>query len=204
MLIKTDDSGSMRFDGGERIKDMRLIISRVISAALLFDDDGISIRFMNWEPGNRITKEKLDHIENEQQIDLIVDKVLFNGTTPMGQQMKERIIDPLILEPARVGRLKKPVLVITVTDGQPTDNPKIFDTIRYASSEISRMPQYGKGAISFQFAQVGDDPTAMAFLSKLDNDPQIGSLVDCTSSKSTLIMKSESRNSSSILKRVGI
>lgn len=43
--MMVDDSGSMQFEeNGERIDDLKLILSRVVQAATLFDDDGISIR----------------------------------------------------------------------------------------------------------------------------------------------------------------
>lgn len=42
------DSGSMSFEeGGSRIDDLKLIVSKVSQAASLFDDDGIEVRFMN-------------------------------------------------------------------------------------------------------------------------------------------------------------
>lgn len=40
----------MRFEeSGERINDLKLILSRAAYAASLFDTDGISVRFMNWQ-----------------------------------------------------------------------------------------------------------------------------------------------------------
>lgn len=41
---------------------------------------------------------------------------------------------------------------------------------------------YGPDAISFQIAQVGEDQKAQAFLGELDNHPEVGELVDVTSS----------------------
>lgn len=41
---------------------------------------------------------------------------------------------------------------------------------------------YGPDAISFQIAQVGEDQKAQAFLAELDNHPEVGELVDVTSS----------------------
>jgi hypothetical protein len=38
----------------------------------------------------------------------------------------------------------------------------------------------GPGAVAFQFAQVGKDQAAQAFLGALDIDPQIGKQIDCT------------------------
>ena len=41
IVIWADDSTSMSaLDGGERIKDLKAILSRVADAAVLFDDDG--------------------------------------------------------------------------------------------------------------------------------------------------------------------
>jgi len=55
----------------------------------------------------------------------------------------------------------------------------VFDAIKYASQEVGR--SYGPGGIAFQIAQVGNDLKAREFLSKLDEDPVVGRLVDCTS-----------------------
>ena len=41
--------------------------------------------------------------------------------------------------------------------------------------------QYGPDAVSYQFAQIGNDLKAQAFLGELDNHPAIGGLIDSTS-----------------------
>ncbi|KAL8817018.1 MAG: hypothetical protein Q9223_004069 [Gallowayella weberi] len=181
-------TGSMIFDeSGERIRDLKVIISRAVSTAMLFDDDGISIRFMNdWSPDPSMgvfDMRQLDRVQTEHMVEHIFNNVKYTGLTPLGTELRRKIIDPLVLAPARNRRLQKPVLIITITDGQPAGehDSVIGETIRYASNEISKMPQYGPGAISFQFAQVGDDQTAREFLARLDSDPQVGHLVDCTS-----------------------
>ena len=112
----------------------------------------------------------------------MIQRVQFKGLTPLGTALKNKVIDPLIVQKARSNQLRKPVLVICITDGQPAGEPAnaVFDAIRYASTELARTP-YGKGAVSFQFAQVGNDLKAREFLAKLDNEPGIGELVDCTS-----------------------
>lgn len=179
IILYIDDSGSMQFEeNGERIKDLRLILERVAYAATLFDDDGISVRFMNSLPPPQVT----EHIKSDQQVEQLMSQIQFKGLTPMGSHLKERVLDE-VLRNARAGQLRKPVLVITITDGQPAGEPQnaVFEAIRNTTSELSRMPQYGPGAIQFQFAQVGNDEKAREFLSKLDQDPQVGHLVDCTS-----------------------
>ena len=174
----------MQFEeDGERIKDLKLILARVAYAASLFDDDGISVRFMNWD-GDGLGM--LDNIRSEEQAEQLVARVPFKGLTPMGTQLRAKVLEPLVIGPARSGQLRKPVLIITITDGQPAGEAKgtLADAIRYTAAELSRNPRYGRGAVSFQFAQVGNDQEARKFLGKLDEEPGIGDMVDCTSSMS--------------------
>jgi hypothetical protein len=187
IILYIDDSGSMAFEeGGGRIADLKVILSRVAFAASLFDDDGVQVRFMNSE-------EQGNGIRNEQQVNDLVSRVRFTGVTPMGQELNDKIIQPLVLGPARSGQLRKPVLIITVTDGNPAgDKMNVFQVIKDAARELAHNPRYGSGAVSFQFAQVGNDLKARDFLSKLDEDPEVGPLVDSTSSKSRTSSTEES------------
>lgn len=72
--------------------------------------------------------------------------------------------------------------VITITDGEPTNesSSKIFKVIKAAKQALAAS-QFGAGAVAFQFAQVGKDQAAQEFLSKLDNDPEVGKMIDATS-----------------------
>jgi hypothetical protein len=188
IILYIDDSGSMAFEeSGERIAELKFILSKVAFAASLFDEDGVQVRFMNsFEQGNGI--------RNEQQINDLVARVRFNGLTPMGKELDKRILQPLVLGPARSGQLRKPVLIITITDGVPAGDDHfpgvpvkdtIVEVVRRASTDLSQT-RYGKGAVSFEFAQVGNDLKARDFLKKLDEDPVVGSMVDCISSKSSM------------------
>ena len=169
----------MQFEeNGERLKDLKIVLGYAAYAASLFDDDGIQVRFMNSDvQGN--------NIRTERDAEQLIDRVPPKGLTPMGTSLRNKVLEPLVIAPARAGQLRKPVLVITITDGQPAgEGPTaVFDAIRYATGELSRMPRYGAGACSFQFAQVGNDLKAREFLSRLDSDPGIGPYVDCTSSE---------------------
>ena len=184
MLTSEDNSGSMEFEeGGERKKDLQVILSRVAYAASLFDDDGIQVRFMN-QAGPRIDPNQLNNIRTEEQAERLAMDAKYSGLTPLGTQLRSQIVEPLVLQQARSGRLRKPVLIITITDGQPAGESRdtLEQTIMFAERELSRMPQYGKHACSYQFAQVGNDQAAKAFLADLDSKREIGDLVDCTSS----------------------
>lgn len=187
VILYVDDSGSMAFEeNGERIDDLKLIINRVAFAAGLFDDDGIQVRFMN-------SNEQGNGIRNQQQVEELISRIRFQGLTPMGRELNNKVLGPLVLSPARSGQLRKPVLVIIITDGQPTGESSrdISSLILNASSELQRNPRYGRGAVAFQFAQVGNDLKAREFLKQLDENREIGDIIDCTSSRllTTLLLQ---------------
>ncbi|VVT45686.1 uncharacterized protein SAPINGB_P000840 [Magnusiomyces paraingens] len=176
IIIYADDSGSMSFEeNGERIDDLKLIISRAAYIASLFDDDGIEVRFMN-------NSTEGNGLRSEQEVLNLVSRVQFRGLTPLGTNLERKVLTPLVIGPARNRALKKPVLVITVTDGTPAgESPStLTNVIAQAKNELSRT-QYGPGALGLQFAQVGNDIRAREFLAKLDVDPIVGGMVDCTS-----------------------
>ena len=168
-------------EGGERIADLKVILGKVAFAASLFDEDGVQVRFMN-------SPEQGNGIRNEQQVNDMVSRVKFTGLTPMGRELENKILKPLVLGPAQSGQLRKPVLIITVTDGQPAgeDPNNVFQVIASVSKNLAET-RYGKGAVSYQFSQVGNDLKARAFLGRLDEDPEVGPLVDCTSSESSAL-----------------
>ncbi|BEI79719.1 hypothetical protein CcaverHIS002_0102480 [Cutaneotrichosporon cavernicola] len=102
--------------------------------------------------------------------------------TPLGSALRDRVLGPMIVQPAQSGRLKKPVYVIVITDGEPNNQREkdlVGTSIMEARNALSRT-RYGADALSLQFAQVGDDADALAFLQGLDKHPQIGDLIDQT------------------------
>lgn len=176
IVMFVDDSGSMSFEeNGERIDDLKLILNRTAYVASLMDDDGLEVRFMN----NSIQGNGL---RTEPEVSQLISQVNFRGLTPLGTNLQAKVIEPLVIRPARSNALKKPVMVITITDGQPAGEPsnQVFRVIKDAKSFMIRTP-YGAGAIAFQFAQVGNDLRARDFLGRLDTDPEVGAMVDCTS-----------------------
>ncbi|GAA5854216.1 hypothetical protein JCM9279_006182 [Rhodotorula babjevae] len=177
IVLYVDDSGSMSFEeNGERIDDAKMIIGRVAQASTLFDADGIDVYFMNSTAvGHNITSEAA-----AQQL---VSQVRFSGLTPLGTALDQKIIQPLLLGPARAGQLRKPLLIVAVTDGAPGGEARdtIVRVIKNASDTLAQT-RYGSDALSIQIAQIGNDSGARAFLEEIDEHPVIGDLVDCTSS----------------------
>ncbi|GAA5912339.1 hypothetical protein JCM6882_002565 [Rhodosporidiobolus microsporus] len=175
VVLYLDDSGSMAFEeNGSRIDDAKLITSRVAMAASLFDTDGIQVIFMN----NRTVGS---HITSEQQASQLLSSINFSGLTPLGTSLDQKIIQPLVVGPARANALRKPVLVIGVTDGEPAgeDRRALVNAVKNAKQALQQT-RYGPDALSIEIAQVGNDQKARAFLEELDSDPSVGGLIDVT------------------------
>ena len=204
LVLYIDNSGSIEIDeGGKRKRDLQATLTQVLEVALLFDDDGIDIRFMNGPSREWLTwgEENLSargfssaeimflldsHVKDEQTINRYVQNQpsIFRGVTPLGSQLRSQVLEDIVIKRARSNQLRKPILVITITDGIPVREPEraLHDGILYTVNELSRLP-CGPGAVSFQFAQVGTDKEAQSFLGQLDKDTQIGALIDCTSGR---------------------
>lgn len=161
--------------GGERIKDLKAILSRVCEVATLFDDDGLTVRFMN-------SKLEGNNVKTSSAAGALVDRVKFEGMTPLGTNLDAKIIQPLFTALVKKKALPKPVLVIVITDGEPTGEPadRVVQVIKNAKA-LATNSLYGSGSIAFEFAQVGKDAAAQAFLARLDKHPDIGRMIDATS-----------------------
>ncbi len=99
-------------------------------------------------------------------------QINFNGMTPLGTNLNQKIIQPFLMGGINNRNLQKPILVIIITDGEPTGEPQstVAQVIKNAKNMSMNSP-YGPGAIAFEFAQVGKDQAAQAFLGQLDRDP---------------------------------
>merc|ERR1712130_222561 len=97
-----------------------------------------------------------NNLRNPDDIKAFVAKARFGGLTPMGTMLDRKIVGPFVTGPAKSRSLRKPVLVIVITDGEPTGEPSdaVRSTIKSAKKTLSGT-QYGDGAVAFSFAQVG-------------------------------------------------
>ncbi|GAA6039411.1 hypothetical protein JCM8097_002844 [Rhodosporidiobolus ruineniae] len=184
VVLYVDDSGSMAFEeNGSRIDDAKVLVSKVAQAASLFDDDGIQVFFMN-------SRTVGNGIKHESQVQQLMSQIKFSGLTPLGTALDQKILQPLLIGPARSNALRKPLLVVAVTDGAPggEDRHTIVRVIKNARDQLQQT-RYGADALSVQLAQIGNDMGARKFLEEIDNDPVVGGLVDCTSNYADDFMK---------------
>ena len=176
IVLYCDDSGSMAFeDKGERIDDLKFILSKISDIITMFDDDGILVRFMNSNVNG-------DGIRNSSDVQQLISKVHFSGMTPLGTNLDKKVLQPFVVGQATRNQMAKPVLVIVITDGEPSGESKdtLAQVIRGAKDVLMRT-RYGANAFGLSIAQVGKDSATQKFLEKLDNDPMVGDVIDCTS-----------------------
>lgn len=151
VIIFVDDSRSMMSDeGGRRIVALKAILKRLAAVATLVDDDGLQIVTMN----NAIS---VDNVTDPAQIDRIVDGIKWQGMTPIGTQVNNKVLKPMIGN-AKTGKLKKPVLIFVVTDGAPTAEPRdtMVKAIR-ATADAMRLAKR-PNAFAMQFIQASARP----------------------------------------------
>lgn len=105
VVFLLDDSGSIRFS--ELELELKGILQAAAFATSLFDEDGFSVRFLN-------SDLKGDNIKDGQEAMNLVDRVPFNGETPLAGSLKNKILIPMVENDRN---LKKPLHVIIITDG---------------------------------------------------------------------------------------
>jgi hypothetical protein len=57
-------------------------------------------------------------------VNALLAGVQYSGLTPLATSLSSKVLQPIVYSLAASGQLAKPVLVLTITDGEPTDNPR--------------------------------------------------------------------------------
>ncbi|TFY76983.1 hypothetical protein EWM64_g7031 [Hericium alpestre] len=158
-LIKTvvvvDDSASMY---GQLWSDTRNALAGVADINAKFSSDGLDIFFLN-DPRFRI------NLRDQRAVRDLFDEVVPEGETPIGYKLKE-VLDTYIPRLEDRNITHKPISIIVITDGVPTDDPAevIIEAARRLDN--NNVPQRRLG---IQFVQIGDDPGASEALKELDD-----------------------------------
>ncbi len=105
-----DDSSSMT-DDEQCIPTLKDTLRRVAEFANILEPGGISVRFLNYA-------EDFDGLANANEVEKKVAKVPFSGNTRLGEVLDCKIVQPMIIQKIRKQKLKKPVFVVLITDGQ--------------------------------------------------------------------------------------
>ncbi|KFH44785.1 hypothetical protein ACRE_044010 [Hapsidospora chrysogenum ATCC 11550] len=166
-----DDSGSMKGSRWEEARDLVCIIAGVCATR---DADGIDVYFMNHRSPHKAPPIKASggyyNLKTFQQVITAFKEATPQGMTPTGARLRS-ILKPYtdMLEregPDRIDDVK-PVNIIVITDGVPSDDPE--SAIVQCARKLDRLdaPLHQVG---IQFFQIANMPEATYALMQLDDD----------------------------------
>lgn len=173
-IFLIDDSGSM---AGRSWREVKEVIAGIAPVCTSHDANGIDVYFLNARDTSRHNSENpaqgFRNITTPKQVDDLFKRVRPTGATPTGTRINS-ILKPYLREyeraAARTGNPDdcgiKPVNMIVITDGVPTDDPEsvIINLARKLDTLDAPPHQLG-----IQFFQVGSDAEATKALKELDD-----------------------------------
>jgi len=173
-VFVVDDSASM---AGEYWDQLGRALETIATIATKYDSDGIDIHFLN------SSQHDSKHITSSDSV-----RDLFNSVQPAGVTPTGTCLDRILREyldkyadakaaytPSTTGpgphptiydSLPKPLNILVLTDGEPTDDPE--GAIVHAARELDRLnaPLHQVG---IQFVQIGNEEGAREALEELDD-----------------------------------
>jgi len=155
LVVVVDDSDSM---DGPLWTEARDALAGVAEWSRVNGGEGLDIYCLN----NRKCQLGL---RNEAEVSDFFNDLVPEGQTPTGARLRE-ILDfyvPKIEDPSL---RHKPIRILVITDGVPTDDPKSV-IVEYARRLDRRKVPLRQ--LRIQFVQIGDDPDATDALEELDN-----------------------------------
>jgi hypothetical protein len=99
----------------DRIQSLQDTLGHVATLATTLSLDGISVRTLHYDGD---MDGQWDNLQTAEDIKIRMDKVVCDGRTPLGTILSRKVLEPMVLNKARHGLLKKPVIVIIITDGE--------------------------------------------------------------------------------------
>lgn len=176
LVIYCDDSSSMESDN--RYDHQVDLVVRITQLAtkILPKGYGVDLRFINNDCRSRLSAN---------EIETIVRNVRPTGGTPLGTNLRTKILLPLVYSILESGkRLKRPILVCTITDGCPINEPEgMFKDAIVECRKKLIAHGHKPTAVKFLISQVGNDPDAEKFFEKLRNDSEIEDMIHCVREK---------------------
>lgn len=155
-IFLIDDSGSMAGGLWRQTADALMTITPICTA---HDADGIDIYFLN-------NKNEYFNVTSAGGVQEIFDTVRPGGPTLTGKRLNE-IFSKYFREYTAQPQTKKPINIICITDGEPSDD--VEGALIQAAKKLDKLdaPAW---QIGVQFFQVGSDPMATRHLKELDDD----------------------------------
>ncbi|KAL2825782.1 hypothetical protein BDW59DRAFT_161453 [Aspergillus cavernicola] len=162
-VLYVDDSGSMAEEN--RMDRARALVTRMTTVATLLvpDNKGVHLRFINKDDS---TANNLRAPQVNQRMNFVPE-----GWTEIGTNLRSKIIKPMVYDVINTGVLPRPLYILTITDGMPTneDSTVFRDTIVECKGELKKK-NYEDEAVLYDLSQVGNDKEAIDFIDSFDGD----------------------------------
>ncbi|KAK6514408.1 hypothetical protein TWF506_008801 [Arthrobotrys conoides] len=179
--ILCDDSWSMmpahNYRNEDRIGSLKDLLIRIAELTALIVPTGISVRFLNYKADS---SGEWDHLLGHEVIKRKLEKVDWSGLTRLGTMLKKKIIEPMVIQKMEQEEFKKPLIIVTITDGSPVCEPKdTFKNVVMECKTSEEIRKYGEAAVVFILARVGSDAGAELFLYDLRRSTDLKEWVYC-------------------------
>ncbi|KAF2480935.1 hypothetical protein BDY17DRAFT_254598 [Neohortaea acidophila] len=157
-IFLIDDSGSM---AGSRWRETAEALKAITPICTGHDQDGIDLYFLN-----RADSALHHGVKDVARVEQIFNSVRPGGGTPTGQRL-DSIIKPYIRQYTANKAGTKPINIICITDGEPSDD--VESPLIWAAKKLDKLdaPAW---QIGVQFFQVGRDEQARKHLAALDDE----------------------------------
>ncbi|KAG8724908.1 hypothetical protein FRC09_012321 [Ceratobasidium sp. 395] len=167
-VFLVDDSGSM---AGQRWTEACKALEFIADEAFQYDADGIGFLFLN-------SPSSAENLKGQDEMQKILNNVSASGGTPTGARLDAVLgkyiskLDATVNTPA-YGTIK-PLDLIVITDGEPTDEPQ--PVLEKWAAHLDAKKHHAN-IVGIQFVQIGDVATATEALIKLTKG-KVRSMVD--------------------------
>ncbi|WRT69644.1 uncharacterized protein IL334_006633 [Kwoniella shivajii] len=164
-VFLVDDSTSM---AGDRWSQARLALMEVAEIAARYDENGVDIYFLN---SKRVGKE----LRAAHEVEDLFRGLEPKGATPTGMRLEAILRDYMAkLERSQTAsrpeshssETVKPMNLIVVTDGAPTDDP---ESVLISIAKRLDRGEFPLSQVGVQFLQIGNDSEAREALQELDD-----------------------------------
>lgn len=168
-VFVVDDSGSM---AGSNWDEVRRVLHSITPTCTARDRDGIDLYFLNHKSKNNGGVGRADggyyNITDSKVVNTIFENVRPSMQTPTGRRLHS-VLKPYVAKLQKAADVDdvKPVNIIVITDGQPSDDPESVIVQHARKLDQLEAPLHQVG---IQFFQVGRDPSAREALRELDDD----------------------------------
>lgn len=152
-----DDSGSM---AGRSWREVAAALKSITPICTAHDADGIDIYFLN-----KSDEPQFRQITSPEEVDRIFSHVRPQASTPTGTRLNA-ILKPYLKDLEKRGDQVKPLNIIVITDGQPSDDPESIIINAAKKLDALEAPPWQVG---IQFFQVGQEAGAAEALRDLDD-----------------------------------